>query len=81
VPAGGELSVVVRVLLDDTTKFRDVLHALVAEGADVNVPLEATGGHGCSAVVAHCCGALCLRLLLQHIDLQRAMCHVQTSIC
>jgi hypothetical protein len=57
VPAGGELSVVVRVLLDDTTKFRDVLHALVAEGADVNIPLEATGGHGCSAVVGHWCGA------------------------
>lgn len=43
VPAGGELAVLVRVVLDDTTKFKDVLHALVAEGADVNIPLEATG--------------------------------------
>lgn len=42
-PAGGELAVLVRVVLDDTTKFKDVLHALVAEGADVNIPLEATG--------------------------------------
>jgi hypothetical protein len=55
VPAGGELSVVVRVLLDDTTKFRDVLHALVAEGADVNIPLEATGEHACTAVVGYWC--------------------------
>jgi hypothetical protein len=46
VPAGGELSVLVHVVLDDTTKFKDVLHALVAEGADVNIPLEATGEPG-----------------------------------
>jgi len=43
VPAGGELSVLVRVLLDDTVTFKDVLHVLVTEGADVNIPLEAMG--------------------------------------
>jgi len=43
VPAGGELLVLVRVQLDDTVTFKDVLHVLVAEGADVNIPLEATG--------------------------------------
>jgi hypothetical protein len=43
VPAGGEASVVVRVLLDDAAPFKDTLHVLVSEGADVCVPLEATG--------------------------------------
>lgn len=45
VPAGGELSVTVHVFLDDTVKFKDVLHALVTEGEDVNILLEATGGY------------------------------------
>jgi hydrocephalus-inducing protein len=43
VPAGGEASVVVRVLLDDAAPFTDTLHVLVSEGADVSVPLEAIG--------------------------------------
>lgn len=43
VPPGDEASVAVRVLLDDATAFRDTLHVLVAEGADVSVPLEAAG--------------------------------------
>jgi len=43
IPAGGELSALVRVQLDDTVAFKDVLHVLVAEGADVNIPLEAMG--------------------------------------
>eukprot|EP00775_Hariotina_reticulata_P008964 gene8964-9139_t len=43
IPAGGELPVLVRVLLDDTVTFKDVLHVLVTEGADVNIPLEAMG--------------------------------------
>lgn len=33
----------VRVVLDDAAPFKDTLHVLVAEGADVSVPLEATG--------------------------------------
>lgn len=43
VAAGGGLDVLVRVLVDDNITFRDVLHVLVSEGADVNIPLEATG--------------------------------------
>jgi hypothetical protein len=43
VPAGGEASVLVRVLLDDATPFKDTLHVLVSEGADVPVALDATG--------------------------------------
>jgi hypothetical protein len=57
VPAGGELSVLVRVVLDDTTKFKDVLHALVAEGADVNIPLEATGELSKIMVLLSCAAA------------------------
>lgn len=43
VPAGGEAAVLVRVLLDDAAPFKDTLHVLVSEGADVSVSLEATG--------------------------------------
>lgn len=43
VPAGGEASVLVRVLLDDAAAFKDTLHVLVSEGADVPVALDATG--------------------------------------
>jgi len=43
VPAGGQAAVLVRVLLDDAAPFKDVLHVLVAEGADISLPLEATG--------------------------------------
>lgn len=42
-PSGGEACVTVRVLLDDAAPFKDTLHVLVSEGADVSVPLEATG--------------------------------------
>lgn len=42
-PAGGSAAVLVRVLLDDAATFKDTLHVLVSEGADVNVALEATG--------------------------------------
>lgn len=43
VPAGGELALEVQVLLDDAVTFKDVLHVLVADGADVSIALEATG--------------------------------------
>lgn len=43
VPPGGEAAVLVRVLLDDAAVFRDTLHLLVSDGADVCVPLEASG--------------------------------------
>jgi hypothetical protein len=43
VPAGGEAAVLVHVLLDDAAPFKDMLHVLVSEGADINVSLTATG--------------------------------------
>ena len=32
------------VFLDETTSFRDTLHVLISEGADMAIPLDATGG-------------------------------------
>lgn len=43
VPAHGEAAVTIQVLLDDAAPFKDTLHILVSEGADVSVPLEAIG--------------------------------------
>ena len=43
VPASGMATVSVRVLLDDAAPFKDTLHVLVAEGADISIPLEAIG--------------------------------------
>lgn len=47
VAAGGELAVEVLVLVDDAATFRDVLHVLVADGADVSISLEAMGACSC----------------------------------
>eukprot|EP00798_Chlamydomonas_sp_ICE-L_P006741 gene6741-3411_t len=37
------LEVTVRVCLDEVQTFKDVLHVLIQEGADISVPLEASG--------------------------------------
>ncbi|KAF5830389.1 hypothetical protein DUNSADRAFT_14652 [Dunaliella salina] len=43
VQPGETLTAKVSVCMDDTRLFSDVLHALVFEGADVSIPLSATG--------------------------------------
>lgn len=40
----GLLEVVVRVQMDEARLFKDVLHVLVTDGADISIPLLATGG-------------------------------------
>ena len=40
---GAEMDVDVKVLLDETQTFKDVLHVLVSEGDDFPVPLQASG--------------------------------------
>ena len=36
----------VRAVFDETQLFKDELHVLIAEGADVPIPLDATGKDG-----------------------------------
>lgn len=40
---GESTQALVRVVLDETSTFKDELHVLIAEGADIAIPLEATG--------------------------------------
>ena len=40
---GGSAEATVRAVLDETQTFKDELHVLIEEGADVPIPLEATG--------------------------------------
>lgn len=40
---GAEYIARVSVYLDDAQTFKDTLHVLVADGADVVIPVEATG--------------------------------------
>lgn len=76
VVAGGESSVSVRVMLDDNAVFKDVLHVLVAEGSDINVPLEATGACWCLQHDAYARGMLPSYLALQVACLLRLLMHV-----
>ena len=41
---GDDMIATVTVLLDEARAFKDALHILVSDGADVPIPLEATGG-------------------------------------
>lgn len=54
---GGSMTAKVTVCMDDNQTFRDVLHVLISEGADVCIPLNAIGT-GCTVVCEELAGSM-----------------------